>query len=183
MCSADLDIKCNGAASKCASGLHELKAEGTGYTLDLLHAKEDAYCGPYGKCVGSFSIKARISKADAADKSEVWLECGLPKTSSPDVKNKKDWDKCMVEAVGTEAVCDLPLGNWTLKAEETKKSYCVLTRGKGGETLTKKVWTKIENVHEKELKLTNDEESGAMTTKSQVFYVLLVQSLVGIMWM
>lgn len=188
MCSADVDIRCAAAKTGCTSSFHELSAGGIGFSLDLGNAKDNAFCGPFGKCVGSFSVKARIHKGKDAKSSKVWLECGIPKAASVDLEKKEDWETCTVQAIGDEVVCDLPMGNLQLKADESKKSYCVLTKGKGGKPLTKRVWTKIGNVHEAQVKIDEEDPehtlpNSASPTTSQVAYALLAQTLLGVMWM
>merc|ERR1719401_269020 len=62
-CSSDLQIQCLGPNTFCTSKFHQLPTGGFGLSLDLTDAAKDAYCGPFGKCIGKYHMKAVIHMA------------------------------------------------------------------------------------------------------------------------
>lgn len=163
-CFADVDIECMGPKTVCTSKFNQLPFGGLGLSVILDDAEDKAYCGPFGKCIGKFRMKATIhrsvpygSKAAAAPSpanapAPVWLECGIPKKSvaEPAFEDKEDWITCQAQATGDVVGCDLPMRSGAaLKAEQSEKGYCVLTDGQGGKQLTSPTWVVITNSHEK----------------------------------
>jgi len=175
-CSDDLDISCRGEDTTCQSKAHQLPHGGIGLTVDVSEA--DAFCGPFGKCIGKLHLTAKISGKAVAPSAPVaaapgaaspapavagapaavviaveteplWLECGLPKVANADINHKKDWNICRSAAEGEAAECDLSLPTKWLGAAQKKKIYCVLTDGENGKRLTQPAWHNIINVHEK----------------------------------
>jgi hypothetical protein len=59
-CSGQLDINCRGPATSCKSKYFQLPEGGIGLSLDLNHTEDDAYCGPFGKCIGKIHMKVNV---------------------------------------------------------------------------------------------------------------------------
>lgn len=59
-CFGQLDIDCRGAATSCKSKYFQLPEGGIGLSADLDHAEDDAYCGPWGKCIGKIHMKVNL---------------------------------------------------------------------------------------------------------------------------
>jgi len=175
-CSTELDIACRGPDSSCKGKYNQLPSGGLGLTLDLDGVEDDAFCGPFGKCMGSVHMKAHIhnptpqptvpalagmtaapAPAPAGGISSpanitqpVFLECGLPIVPNADVDNQTHWTLCRAQVMGDEAGCDLPMFP-NLKAGEGKEAYCVLTEGTLGnppKRLTQPAWHLISNTHD-----------------------------------
>lgn len=175
-CFDELDIDCRGPDTVCEGKFHQLPMGGLGLSLDLNDATKDAFCGPFGKCIGEIHMKASIhnarkllgavaivgapspsvfspapgpaASAPALAVKPVWLECGLPKVSKASVDKKEDWVICQAEAQGDTAACDIPMFP-KLKASREKRAYCVLTDGPNGERLTQPAFQDISNIHDK----------------------------------
>jgi len=62
-CSSELDIGCHGPKTICKSKFNQLPSGGIGLTLDLEGVEDDAFCGPFGKCIGKIHMKAIIHNA------------------------------------------------------------------------------------------------------------------------
>jgi len=62
-CSSELDIDCHGPKTVCKSKFNQLPSGGIGLTLDLEGVEDDAFCGPFGKCIGKIHMKAIIHNA------------------------------------------------------------------------------------------------------------------------
>lgn len=156
-CTGELDIKCMGPATGCAPKFNQLPIGGIGFTAAT--SADNAYCGPFGKCIGKYRITVNVhrpappnssiaSPAPAAPAapapivppaSPVWVECGFT----------EDKIKCYGQVLGDTARCQLPMSKQTIEAGESTRAYCVLTDGKGGTALTAKSWMKLTNVHAK----------------------------------
>merc|ERR1719183_3052918 len=103
-CFNDLNIDCRGPDTVCTSKFHQLPLGGLGLTVEV--GEKEAFCGPFGKCIGHITMKAKVVNAPkpkpqepkaaspapgpapgpasaptAADvpPTPLWLECGLPK--------------------------------------------------------------------------------------------------------
>jgi len=172
-CFEDLDIDCRGPDTICTSKFHQLPVGGVGLTVEV--AETDAFCGPFGKCIGHIRMQGKIINAPKPAKQQVakaaspapapvaasspeaaepssglWLECGLPKVAKPDINTEEDWTICRTEAEGDTAECELSLPSKWLKAEQAKKVYCVLKDAEDGKRLTEPAWQAIFNVHDKD---------------------------------
>lgn len=60
-CYTDIDIKCHDETTHCKSKFHQLDEGGLGLTVDV--QESDAFCGPFGKCIGHLKMKAKIFNA------------------------------------------------------------------------------------------------------------------------
>jgi len=153
-CYSEVSIDCRGPATECKSNFHQLPLGGLGLTWDPSKFVEDAFCGPFGQCIGEIHMTVNIHGSQAAAASTVAkeeeslpcedsmtvkvapkkpmvLECGLPKHAKADIDKPWDWTTCSSAVVGANAACDLPMIA-KLEAQQSLESYCVLTDGQGG---------------------------------------------------
>jgi len=145
-CSADIDIKCNGADTVCTSRFSQLPTGGLGLSLDVV--EDDAFCGPNGKCIGKLGLKVHLHNEPKEDKTlpGMWLECGLPKMEQADIDHKMDWNLCQKQVKGSFEECSVEMFKH-LEAGGSKKAYCVITEGMNGKRLTAPSWSKVINAH------------------------------------
>jgi hypothetical protein len=143
-CFDELDVRCHGPDAYCMGKFNQLPEGGLGITLNLKGAAKDAFCGPYGKCIGKMHMAVDIHKPSEG----AWLECGLPKVAKASIDKKDDWETCVVDASGKDtATCDIDISKVFGAANGGADSYCVLKRGKDGEKITLPAWQTISNVH------------------------------------
>jgi len=76
-CGSELDIECLGEKTFCKSKFHQLAIGGLGLTVDV--NENDAFCGPFGKCLGHLGMSAKIIRRAK--------EASAPKVSLPKVVN------------------------------------------------------------------------------------------------
>lgn len=57
-CYFDLDLRCRGEHTDCASKFHQKPTGGLGLKMDVV--EDDAFCGPYGKCLGHLRLKVQV---------------------------------------------------------------------------------------------------------------------------
>lgn len=175
-CFTELDIKCRGPDTICRSKFGQLPDGGLGLTMEV--DEKEAFCGPWGKCIGHLGMKVKVINAPKASAPKsaksspapaptkaaapagpaagpapssatpVWLECGLPIVDKPDIDNEEDWSTCGAEAEGDSAQCDLSLPSEWVKAAEKGKVYCLLKDGEDGKRLTQPNWHSIFNIHD-----------------------------------
>jgi len=173
-CSSDIAIDCRGPQTVCKSKFSQLAEGGLGLTVTI--NKDNAFCGPWGKCLGTVIMDASVQNAPkppppvvtvaspapampaapspatapapaVVPPPPIWLECGLPMSEKANIDKKADWKICQTQVVDGKASCKMPLFK-ELPAGDKKKSYCLLTDGKDGKRLTQPFWNAIINVHE-----------------------------------
>jgi len=76
-CGSELDIECLGEKTFCKSKFNQLPTGGLGLTVDV--NEDDAFCGPFGKCLGHLRMSAKVVRR--ANKESA------PKVSLPKVIN------------------------------------------------------------------------------------------------
>lgn len=135
-CAAELEFVC-GSTTTCEGKFHQDDHNVIGLTLDTDHLADDAYCGPWGKCLGTLHIAAAFHRAPVG----TWLSCLVDDAAAKS-------SACTVEIKGPSAMCTMPMVE-KLAVDAQVKGRCWITNGEDGEKISKNAWFTLTNDHPK----------------------------------
>eukprot|EP00747_Dinoflagellata_sp_TGD_P162370 gnl/TRDRNA2_/TRDRNA2_179882_c0_seq1.p1 gnl/TRDRNA2_/TRDRNA2_179882_c0~~gnl/TRDRNA2_/TRDRNA2_179882_c0_seq1.p1 ORF type:complete len:379 (-),score=79.08 gnl/TRDRNA2_/TRDRNA2_179882_c0_seq1:105-1241(-) len=100
-CADTIDIACHDTEATCEGKFHQAQYGVTGLSLELAHLSEEAFCGPYGKCIGELHLSANVLEASDG----MVMECVVPVSHD----DPEDVYYCNNEIVDGTAKCTLPM--------------------------------------------------------------------------
>lgn len=82
-CSQEVDVQCAGADTTCKPKWNQFPTGGLGFFLDRDGAEDSAYCGPFGKCIGTFDMKVKIHRPTPYVKMAAVYSAPAPSPTAP----------------------------------------------------------------------------------------------------
>eukprot|EP00747_Dinoflagellata_sp_TGD_P163841 gnl/TRDRNA2_/TRDRNA2_182982_c0_seq1.p1 gnl/TRDRNA2_/TRDRNA2_182982_c0~~gnl/TRDRNA2_/TRDRNA2_182982_c0_seq1.p1 ORF type:complete len:300 (-),score=84.72 gnl/TRDRNA2_/TRDRNA2_182982_c0_seq1:49-948(-) len=121
-CNDEISLGCHNSIATCEGKFHQATYGVEGLTLSTSHLNEEAYCGPWGKCMGELHLAADLHKPAADTK----VECVVPVAmDDPEtVYHSRGEVKDMKSSIKLPMLKELPKGG---KVE----GRCYLIDGKG----------------------------------------------------